>query len=636
MSELFTVLQHLEERDDGTKILWPAADTGAAYPQLQCNPGDWVLAYIGVGDETDPTTDAATPAILRSEDLDIATGDTQIVLTFGAYYDPTLPDPPFATANGGSGTFSFTQGGVVYTCHFSGPYCAIPPDVVDLEDNGFIEAEVLGQIDYNVDPGTNRYPVKTPSSHIKVHSKHIETHAGVRRTHHPHNQGRLFYDNLKFVFAPYAGTPPWAMDWFTEDTSLPAHIRNDSGAILKTFSAGAASNVPSPPLSSLIVFNTVSASITVAAADGSNSKTLAGMGFDWVDPSVDLTTDAAIPIIVVGNVTASVDSNSGLPSMKGWHANTHLTPTDSIMDEAVTRRKIKGGTGTYPVTNAGAVLSLGATADTGIGAEGDVKLTGASGVAVTRSGNTITISGSAGVTSLGIAGSGTTWTGDVKLQAGTGIQLLNDSIDHGIEIDNVGVTSVSRPSGTAQTGAVVFQGSGGIAVGNAGSTFTIDGSGISAGITGVNINGGTNQSGPHIAFTARNGLLVDDNGSANTIAYLLPVGSSTNRILYWNDGSALWEPQPVSSLGISGGANVKSGRVHYPTSAGTGPVNVTFGTAFSSAPEVTLTVVNNGAFTDNVNFQAYDITTTGFGVYTSGTLSAAQDLSWIATDAGNP
>ena len=82
-----------------------------------------------------------------------------------------------------------------------------------------------------------------------------------------------------------------------------------------------------------------------------------------------------------------------------------------------------------------------------------------------------------------------------------------------------------------------------------------------------------------------------------------------------------------SHAGSGGGANIKSGV----KAASTGSNSVTFGTAFSSTPVVTLTPFGSIALRDCL-FAVTAVSTTGFNF----DIDDSSDYMWIATDAGDP
>lgn len=81
-----------------------------------------------------------------------------------------------------------------------------------------------------------------------------------------------------------------------------------------------------------------------------------------------------------------------------------------------------------------------------------------------------------------------------------------------------------------------------------------------------------------------------------------------------------------SHAGGGNGANVKSGTY----AASTGSNSVTFNTAFSSTPQVILTVQDSIALRDCL-YEVTTVSTTGF----SFDVDAAATYAWIATDAGD-
>jgi hypothetical protein len=252
----------------------------------------------------------------------------------------------------------------------------------------------LGQITGSNDGHTGKPWVDTMHhGAFQVAGRQIAKHAGGRAKMHPHNPQKYSLDGLRFYFT-LTGDPA-AMNWEHEDAALDAHLRTDDGDVIHTFAAGGASSVAAVPSSSTIVFNSSSSTIDVYDSDGvSNHRAIVGNSFDWVYPTTNLGTEEAIPLYKVGTVSQKVDSDSGRLTFKPWHTGLAQTQHDGIQDDAIARRKIKGGSAAGNSTSAGAVLSARATADSGRGATGDVQWTGSGGVTVTRSGAIITIDGS--------------------------------------------------------------------------------------------------------------------------------------------------------------------------------------------------------------------------------------------------
>ena len=91
------------------------------------------------------------------------------------------------------------------------------------------------------------------------------------------------------------------------------------------------------------------------------------------------------------------------------------------------------------------------------------------------------------------------------------------------------------------------------------------------------------------------------------------------------DGSEITDH---SHPGGGGGPNVKSGTVA--TSGGS--ASVTFNTAFSSTPRVTLTPQDPGLALRDCLFNITSVSTSGF----SFEVDADATYAWIATNAGNP
>ena len=82
-----------------------------------------------------------------------------------------------------------------------------------------------------------------------------------------------------------------------------------------------------------------------------------------------------------------------------------------------------------------------------------------------------------------------------------------------------------------------------------------------------------------------------------------------------------------SHAGGGGGADVKSGTI----AASSGSNNVTFNTAFSSTPQVVLTVQDTIQLRDCL-YEVTSVSTTGFDFEADANATYA----WIATNAGNP
>jgi hypothetical protein len=178
-----TIVNHIEERGDGTLIEWPAYD-------LVANPGDIILA------NTDSEPDGMHYAV---EQLDDA--GAPAVIQFGAYYDPSVTPVPFVETGTPSGTFPLTLDGVSHTGTFSGPYAAIPPRVWDLDDEGLMWAERLGKISYNADPATGVYPITQESStDPQIHSDHIHDDAVHHGKQHPSGPHRYHFEGLRMYF----------------------------------------------------------------------------------------------------------------------------------------------------------------------------------------------------------------------------------------------------------------------------------------------------------------------------------------------------------------------------------------------------------------------------------------------------
>ncbi len=94
----------------------------------------------------------------------------------------------------------------------------------------------------------------------------------------------------------------------------------------------------------------------------------------------------------------------------------------------------------------------------------------------------------------------------------------------------------------------------------------------------------------------------------------------------------------TDNTGAGGGSDVKSGIINNISEGGTG--SVTFATAFSSTPFVTVSFCENTDFTSNEKAVDLAITarsTTAFTVRYDGVdAPSLADVCWIATDAGDP